>query len=177
MANTDSTLDARAFLLLMAARMVGDFLYSWGGEEGDEGGYDCSGFVWTALRQTSRHWPNLYAGGRTTANELHRHYRERGCPELTSVEDLRPGCLVFYRKPGRERYHHVAIHAVTAPPLRAGAHRLPVGPIAFEAGGGDSDTTSPREALARSATVRLTATDVHGDVEWVALDVVRVLEE
>ena len=27
--------DARVFLLLMAARMVGDYLYAWGGEESD----------------------------------------------------------------------------------------------------------------------------------------------
>ncbi len=26
-------MDARVFLLRMAARMVGDYLYSWGGEE------------------------------------------------------------------------------------------------------------------------------------------------
>jgi cell wall-associated NlpC family hydrolase len=37
-------INARVFLVLMAARMVGDYLYSWGGEEADEGGFDCSGF-------------------------------------------------------------------------------------------------------------------------------------
>jgi hypothetical protein len=30
-------MDTRISLLLMAARMVGDYLYSWGGEEADKG--------------------------------------------------------------------------------------------------------------------------------------------
>ena len=38
-------MNARVFLLMMAARMVGDYLYSWGGEEAAEGGFDCSGFA------------------------------------------------------------------------------------------------------------------------------------
>ena len=45
-------MNARVFLLLMAARMVGDYLYSWGGEETEEGGFDCSGFASVALMQT-----------------------------------------------------------------------------------------------------------------------------
>ncbi len=44
-------MDARVFLLLMAARMVGDYLYAWGGEEADEGGFDCSGFASAASLQ------------------------------------------------------------------------------------------------------------------------------
>lgn len=47
-------MNARVFLLLMAARMVGDYLYSWGGEEAREGGFDCSGFASIALMQTAR---------------------------------------------------------------------------------------------------------------------------
>ena len=63
-------INARVFFLLMAARMVGDYLYSWGGEEADEGGFDCSGFVSIALMQTARSWPELYTGGRSTAREF-----------------------------------------------------------------------------------------------------------
>lgn len=42
-------MDARVFLLLMAGRMVGDYLYSWGGEDAGEGGFDCSGFASSKL--------------------------------------------------------------------------------------------------------------------------------
>ncbi|MCP4151909.1 MAG: hypothetical protein GY757_29475 [bacterium] len=46
-----------------------------------------------------------------------------------------------------------------------------VGPIAFEASGGGSGTISPRIALLRSAGIRLTATNFHGEnVDWVAKD-------
>ncbi len=164
------SMEARVFLLLMAARMVGDYLYSWGGEEADEGGFDCSGFASVALIQTGRAWPSVYSAGRTTAQGLYDHFDGKGCPDITLVEELIPGCLVFYRKPGK-RIHHVAIHATSVPPLRRGGTTLPVGPIAFEAGGGGSKTTSPREALCSSAGVRLTASDQHGHgVEWVAKD-------
>lgn len=166
----DETLDGRVFLLLLAARMVGDYLYAWGGEETGEGGFDCSGFASVALLQAARAWPGLYDGGRNTAQGLYDYYDERGCPDITGIDDLKPGCLVFYRRPGR-RIHHVAIHATTVPPLRRGGGEMAVGPVAFESGGGGSDTTSPRAALCRSAGVRLTASDQHGTgVEWVGKD-------
>ena len=63
-----SRTDARVFLLLMAARMVGNYLYFWGGEEADEGGFDCSGFASVALMQAARAWPELHDGGRSTAS-------------------------------------------------------------------------------------------------------------
>jgi len=74
------------------------------------------------------------------------------------VKGLKPGCLVFYRRPGK-RIHHIAIHAADVPPLiqKPGQAPAPVGPVAFEAGGGGSKTTSPQEALRSSAGVRLTA--------------------
>lgn len=165
-------LDARVFLLLMAARMVGDYLYSWGGEEADEGGFDCSGFVSVALIQTARAWPKVYDGGRSTAQGLYDYY-DRGphpCPDIVALELLKPGCLVFYRRP-RAKMHHVAIHAVNVPDIRLGDRRLEVGPVAFESGGGGSKTDSPRAALCSSAGVRLTASDQHGaGVLWVAKD-------
>jgi hypothetical protein len=166
----NETMDARVFLLLMAARMVGDYLYSWGGEEADEGGYDCSGFVSIALTQTARAWPQLYDGGRSTARGIYKYYADRGCPDLTELDELKPGCLVFYRRPGK-RIYHVAIHAATVPPLSLDGRTLEVGPVGFESGGGDSRTTSPRAALLRSSGIRLTSTDYHGKgVEWVAKD-------
>jgi hypothetical protein len=166
----DNNLDARVFLLMMAARMVGDYLYSWGGEEVDEGGFDCSGFVSIALMQAARAWPKLYSGGRNTAQGLYDYYHQRGCIDITDVAHLKPGCLLFYRKPGKS-FHHVAIHAATVPDLHINGRTMEVGPIAFESGGGGSNTTSPRTALLASAAVRITASDWHGaGVEWVAVD-------
>jgi cell wall-associated NlpC family hydrolase len=158
------------FLLLMAARMVGDYLYSWGGEESDEGGYDCSGFASIALMQTARAWPVLYDGGRSTARGLYSYFDGRGCADITRVNDLEPGALVFYRRPGG-RIFHVAIHAANVPHINLEQGNVKVGPVAFESGGGDSTSSSPRAALRKSAGVRLTASDYHGTgVEWVAKD-------
>ncbi len=162
--------DARVFLVLMAARMVGDYLYSWGGEESDEGGFDCSGFVSIALMQTARAWPTLYDGGRSTARGLYSYFDRRDCPDIKRTKDLTPGSLIFYRKPGRSIYH-VAIHATNVPDLKLDSGSTKVGPVAFESGGGDSTSSSPRAALRKSAGVRLTASDYHGTgVDWVAKD-------
>jgi hypothetical protein len=169
-------LDARVFLILMAARMVGDYLYAWGGEEADEGGFDCSGFASVALMQTARGWPNLYEGGRCAAAALYQYYDALGCPDVRQVPELLPGCLVFYRRPGNP-FHHVAIHAVDVPDLALGGALRAVGPVAFEAGGSGSQATSPRAALLASATIRLSASDHHGEgVEWVAKDPFLLLE-
>ena len=162
--------DARVFLLLMAARMVGDYLYSWGGEEAEEGGFDCSGFASITLMQTARAWPELYDGGRSTARGLYAYYNRKGCPDINREKDLKPGCLIFYHRPGKS-IHHVAIHATNVPPLIQKQGRVPVGPVAFESGGGGSKTTSPRAALQRSAGVRLTASNYQGPgIQWVAKD-------
>ncbi len=110
--------------------------------------------------------PGLYDGRRRTSRGLHAYYLDRGCPEIAAVEGLRPGCIVFYRRPGKA-IHHVAIHAVTVPPMSGGVR---VGPISIEAGEGGSSTTSPRAALLRSASVRISASDVYGSAEWLAFD-------
>ena len=150
--------------------MNGDSTYSWGGEGAHEGGYDCSGYACTALMEAARPWPDLYDGGRTTAQGLLDYYKRRGCAESCELDDLAPGCLAFYRRPGR-RIHHVAIHATSVPTIRLDQGEVEFGPMAFESGGGGSTTTSPRQALLRSAGVRMTATDYHGrGVEWVAVD-------
>lgn len=166
----NNEMDARVFLLMMAARMVGDYLYSWGGEGADEGGFDCSGFVSIALMQAARAWPNLYDGGRSTAQDLYTYFDLRGCPDILQTGDLKPGCLVFYRYTGK-KFHHIAIHAAIVPDLHINGKVMEVGPVAFESGGGGSATTSPRAALRNSAAVRITASDWHGqNVEWVAKD-------
>lgn len=167
--------DARVFLILMAARMVGDYLYAWGGEEAEEGGFDCSGFASVALLQTARAWPKIYRGRRTTADGLYRYYDEKRCPDIREIKELKPGVLVFYRKHGRP-FHHVAIHATTVPHIKlqtiAGdLGSMEVGPVAFESGGSGSAAKNPRAALVASAGVRLTASDYHGEnVEWVGKD-------
>ena len=93
------------------------------------------------------------------------------------MKDLKPGCLVFYRRPGK-RIHHIAIHAANVPPLNRKGDKVPVGPVAFESGGGGSKTTSPRDALRQSSGVRLTASDFHGQgVQWVSKDPFLLLSE
>ena len=169
-------IDARVFLLLMAARKVGNYLYAWGGESADEGGFDCSGFVSISLMETARAWPQLYDGGRQTAAGLYHYYHGKNCPDITRTQDLKPACLLFYRNPSGSIFH-VAIHAADVPALtekdeQSGKVRsVEVGPIAFEAGGAGSTATSPREALKRNAGIRVSASDAHTvNNTWVAKD-------
>ena len=161
--------NARAAVILYGARLVGDYLYAWGGDGSTEGGYDCSGYVCRVLTDAARSWPTLYDGQRRTAQGLADYYggTGRGLAAVATVDALRPGMVVFYRRPGAS-IHHVALHAVTLPPLGG---KVEVGPVGFEAGGSGSAATSPRAALLASATVRLTASDYHGQgAEWFALD-------
>lgn len=172
-----SALDARVLFLMLAQQKVGGALYMWGGESNDEGGFDCSGYVCDTLIRTARAWPDLYGGGRLTAQGLYDYFAQRGDFNGPSLEGLLPGALAFYRRPGK-RFHHVAIHVVTVPPIQlkaalggGGQQLYPVGPIAFEAGGGGSRIDSPRDALQANAAVRLSDTDSHGrGVEAVYLD-------
>ena len=178
-----SVTDARVFLIMMGARKVGSALYAWGGETEVEGGYDCSGFVSHILTETNRAWPGLYAGGRQTAKGIYRHYDKLGCPDIRRVDDLKPGCVVFYfnrDKTPAQSATHVALHVANVPDMHI-AHgnsvfTADVGPIAFEAGGAGSKATSPRAALKKSATIRVTATDTHGGQAWVAKDPFSYLE-
>ena len=62
--------------------------YVWGGESMAEGGMDCSGFVYNALRDSG------YDVGRETAEG----YRHHGTSVAKS--DMQPGDLVFYGKNG-----------------------------------------------------------------------------
>lgn len=70
--------------------------YVWGGESTEEGGMDCSGFVYNALRGAG------YDIGRTTANG----YRSYG--KVVSKEEMQPGDLIFFGKD--KKATHIGIY-------------------------------------------------------------------
>ena len=70
--------------------------YVWGGESMDEGGMDCSGFVYNALKDAG------YNVGRTTA----QGYRSGGTK--VSKAEMQPGDLIFYGKNGEAS--HIGIY-------------------------------------------------------------------
>lgn len=70
--------------------------YVWGGESMSEGGMDCSGFVYNALKDAG------YNVGRTTA----QGYRSYGTS--VSKTDMQPGDLVFFGKDGKAS--HIGIY-------------------------------------------------------------------
>ena len=164
-------IDARIAFCINATMDVGESLYIWGGDAAEEGGFDCSGFVSRRLMWGDKVWPGFYTGGRTTADGLFRHFDGRGCPDIRVVEDLLPGCVVFYqRSPGTKMYH-VALHLCTVDDFEnASGVRAPIGPVSTESGGSGSAAKTPRDALLRSAGVRFTATDYHGRGVWCAKD-------
>ncbi len=70
--------------------------YVWGGESMDEGGMDCSGFVYNALKDAG------YNVGRTTA----QGYRSYG--KSVSKSSMQPGDLIFFGKNGNAS--HIGIY-------------------------------------------------------------------
>lgn len=70
--------------------------YVWGGESMDEGGMDCSGFVYNALRDAG------YGVGRTTA----QGYRSQGT--VVSKDSMQPGDLIFFGK--NNNASHIGIY-------------------------------------------------------------------
>ena len=70
--------------------------YVWGGESASEGGMDCSGFVYNALKDAG------YNVGRTTA----QGYRNGG--KTVSKSNMQPGDLIFYGKNGEAT--HIGIY-------------------------------------------------------------------
>ena len=70
--------------------------YVWGGESMDEGGMDCSGFVYNALKDAG------YGVGRTTA----QGYRSKGT--VVSKADMQPGDLIFFGK--NDNASHIGIY-------------------------------------------------------------------
>ena len=67
--------------------------YVWGGESMSEGGMDCSGFVYNALKDAG------YDVGRTTA----QGYRSYG--NTVSKSDMQPGDLIFFGKNNNDASH------------------------------------------------------------------------
>lgn len=67
--------------------------YVWGGESMSEGGMDCSGFVYNALKDAG------YDIGRTTA----QGYRSYG--NTVSKSDMQPGDLIFFGKNNNDASH------------------------------------------------------------------------
>ncbi len=70
--------------------------YVWGGESAGEGGMDCSGFVYNALKDAG------YDVGRTTA----QGYRSYG--STVSKSNMQPGDLVFFGNNGKAT--HIGIY-------------------------------------------------------------------
>ncbi len=70
--------------------------YVWGGESASEGGMDCSGFVYNALKGAG------YKIGRTTA----QGYRSYG--STVNKADMQPGDLVFFGK--NNKASHIGIY-------------------------------------------------------------------
>lgn len=70
--------------------------YVWGGESMSEGGMDCSGFVYNALKDAG------YKVGRTTA----QGYRSYG--SSVSKSEMQPGDLIFFGKNGNAS--HIGIY-------------------------------------------------------------------
>ena len=70
--------------------------YVWGGESASEGGMDCSGFVYNALKDAG------YNVDRTTA----QGYRSYGTS--VSKSDMKPGDLVFFGK--NNNASHIGIY-------------------------------------------------------------------
>ena len=71
--------------------------YVWGGESMEEGGYDCSGYVYNVLRDSG------FDVGRTTADG----YRTIG--KKVDSSQRKPGDLLYFGKNGRAT--HIAIYA------------------------------------------------------------------
>jgi hypothetical protein len=165
-------IDARVALCVLAARESGDHLYIWGGESSDEGGFDCSGFVCDLLMRANHLWPGIYTSGRTTAHSLYEYYSRKSVYDITDVDNLVPGSIVFYRRSLESRIFHVALHVFNLDEfILSNGRTVPIGPMAIESGGAGSYSKTPRDALRASAGVRMTASDYHGEhVKWVAKD-------
>lgn len=70
--------------------------YVWGGESDDEGGYDCSGFIYRVLNDSGINVSRL------TAQSYYNKYR------LNQVDTNTKGALLFFGT-GRTKINHVAL--------------------------------------------------------------------
>ena len=117
--NDQSTSQGKGDIVSMAKKYLGT-PYVWGGESMEEGGMDCSGFVYNALKDAG------FNVGRTTAQE----YRNQG--SAVSKADLQPGDLIFYGK--NNNATHIAIY-------------LGNGQIIHSAGGSKNTKSNPGKGV------------------------------
>lgn len=149
---------ARAFTILVASTLLGE-PYIWGGDDHDEGGFDCSGFVHEVFDRVGQQWPEL-AFGRVPARSIFAHFSARGCPGIRAEGELRPGCLVFFHYPDRPIFH-VKLHVASGK----------FGHMAIDAGGAGSDSPDLGSALRHAAGVRRSSSTHHTrGAQWVAVD-------
>lgn len=149
---------ARAYAVLQAATLLGE-PYIWGGDDHDEGGFDCSGFAHEVFSRVAREWPEV-AFGRVAARNIFAHFRARGCDEYRAAELLLPGMLVFFHRPGGQIFH-VKMHVSSGP----------FGYMAIDAGGAGSNSPDLGSALRHAAGVRRSSSVHHTrGSEWVAVD-------
>ncbi len=94
--NTSSINTATGHTIADAAQKYIGTPYVWGGESLSEGGMDCSGFVYNALKDAG------YDVGRTTAQGY------RGYGSSVNKKDMQPGDLIFYGKNGEAS--HIGIY-------------------------------------------------------------------
>lgn len=94
--NSEQSIGASDSNIVNAAKNYIGTPYVWGGESRQEGGMDCSGFVYNALKDAG------YNVGRTTA----QGYRSYGT--TVSKSDMQPGDLIFYGKDGNAS--HIGIY-------------------------------------------------------------------
>lgn len=95
-AKSNSTVSKSSNNIVSSAKNYIGTPYVWGGESMDEGGMDCSGFVYAALKDAG------YDIGRTTA----QGYRSYG--KSVSKSDMQPGDLIFFGKNGNAS--HIGIY-------------------------------------------------------------------
>ena len=94
--STGNTYKATSNTIADAAKKYVGTPYVWGGESMEEGGMDCSGFVYNALKDAG------YDVGRTTA----QGYRSYG--SSVNKADLQAGDLIFYGRNGEAS--HIGIY-------------------------------------------------------------------
>lgn len=116
---SQSTSQGKGDIVSMAKKYLGT-PYVWGGESMEEGGMDCSGFVYNALKDAG------FSVGRTTAQE----YRNQG--SVIRKADLQPGDLIFYGK--NNNATHIAIY-------------LGNGQIIHSAGGSKNTKSNPGKGV------------------------------
>lgn len=150
--------DRRSFCVLVASEYLGQ-PYIWGGDDHDEGGFDCSGLVNEVFTRLGVYWPELLIP-RWSANSIYNHFVSAGAMPITDAGGLKPGCLVFFRRRPGSRMFHVKIHISSGP----------FGNLAIDAGGAGSDATNLSVALRRGAGVRMSESTIHGSADWIAID-------